>query len=215
MYTCLEPFICTHNISGMKKSEKSPIVFFDFDGTLTTRDTFGVFAVKAVGRLHYIRALLLSSPFIIGWKLGIVSNSAAKQHLFSRLYKGMSWRRFESLGQNFADTIDRILRPQGHVLLEQHLSIGAEIWIVSASLGTWIRPWAKRHGLAGVMATEAEFLPDETLSGRFSTPNCHGKEKVNRIRERFPDLDRRISFAYGDSKEDLPMIQICDKGAII
>lgn len=199
----------------MRETKGPAIVFFDFDGTLTTKDTFGEFAINAVGKLRYIRSLLLSSPFIVAWKMGIVSNSTAKQHLFSRLYKGMTSCRFETLGQDFADAIDGMLRPDGTELLERHLSAGHEVWIVSASLGTWIRPWAKRHGVAGVIATEAEIMPDGTISGRFATPNCHGEEKANRIREKFPELRSHTSYAYGDSTGDLPMIRICDDGKLI
>ena len=63
------------------------IAFFDFDGTLTRHDTFIGFAKFSVGRWAFYKAFLKSIPILCLWKLGLKSNSDAKQTLFSHLYK--------------------------------------------------------------------------------------------------------------------------------
>lgn len=93
---------------------------------------------------------------------------------------------------------------------------GYQIAIVSASISLWIIPWAEKHGIDVVIATEAEIdYKNHQLTGRFSTPNCFGDEKVKRIREFFPDIDKLHSVAFSDSRSDIPMLHIATHGILI
>lgn len=195
--------------------EKRRIAFFDFDGTLYRRDSFFVFALQFRGAVRLALALLKSAPAIIGWKLGRLSNSQAKQRLFSALYKGVPADRFDRWGQDFSATVRKGLNPCALPYLSQHQSDGDEIYIVSASMEPWIKPWAVENGFTGVIATVPEVDSDGILTGRFSTPNCHGQEKVTRIRELIPDVDRCDTWAYGDSSGDREMFWLCKHHKLI
>lgn len=193
------------------------IAFFDFDGTLTSADTFGLFARFSVGRLRYFSAVIKSVPDLFRWKTGRITNSDAKQRLFSRLYKGRSKEWFEEKGALFAQVIDRYLNPKGMQLLATHRREGYDLCIVSASLSPWILPWARENNIQAVIATEPEYDSRTRLTGRFSTPNCHGTEKIKRVEEAFPHLESDFSekVAYGDSKSDLHLIRFVGSGKLI
>lgn len=194
---------------------KKGIAFFDFDGTLTSSDSFGLFAIHSVGRYKYYLSLFKAIPAILGWKLHMISNSKAKERVFTYLYKGKSRQWFENQGASFIPVIDRNLRKEGIRILEKHKNDSDEICIVTASMLPWVKPWAERHGITRVIATETEYDSTGNLTGRFSTPNCHGNEKVRRVKEAYPDLKLYRSFAYGDSKSDIPLINSVDHGRII
>lgn len=183
------------------------IAFFDFDGTLIKGDSFLKFAAFAVGRMRLVSAVMLAMPMLVAWKLGIVSNSAAKLRLFGLLFRGRRRSWFDDRCESFADKLDERVRPDVMALLKEHRQLGHELVIVSASPGAWIRPWAGRYGIYRVISTEVEVI-EGRLTGGFSTPNCHGREKVVRIREAIGDVDRAETWAYGDSDDDRYMLEL-------
>lgn len=185
------------------------IAFFDFDGTITRHDTFLTFARHARGTVRLAAAIAYSLPWIIGWKLGICSNTKAKQGLFGRLYRGVSANEFDRYCHSFISIIDEDLRPDTMARIAWHKSQGHTVAIVSASIGNWIRPWAQKHGIDCVIATEIEASADGRITGLFGTPNCHGTEKVRRIKQLFALTDSDETWAYGDSSGDSAMLSMC------
>ncbi len=186
---------------------KKQVAFFDFDGTLTVSDTFLVFARRFRSPFRIAIAVLLAAPAIVGWKLGLCSNSCAKQRLFSALYKGVTAADFNKWGNDFVADIERIINPEGMAKLRKHLDKGDRVYIVSASMKPWIAPWAAKYGITGVIATEPEVDSKHTLTGRFATPNCHGAEKVVRIKAALADVEEYETWAYGDSSGDKEMFE--------
>lgn len=184
------------------------IAFFDFDGTLTRHDTFIEFAKFSVGKRSFVKALLKSIPALCFWKMGIKSNSYAKQILFSHLYKGMAYSYFKELGNSFIRRIDKDKREDIFEIFTRHKQNGDTIIIVSASIGDWIRPWALTNGIDHVIATEVEVDEVGKLTGRFLTENCHGKEKALRIQQLYPQIADLETWGYGDSSGDNEMMAL-------
>lgn len=185
----------------------TPIAFFDFDGTITRHDTFIAFGRFARGDALFIKGLLSASPWLALWKLGLISNARAKERLFGFLFKGMDGEVFRSLAVAFATKIDSDLRSGTMAMLRRHQAQAHRVAIVSASIDTWIWPWAKQHGINCVIATKAEVDGEGRLTWHFATHNCHGEEKVGRIRAMFGGLDDVETYAYGDSSGDDAMLQ--------
>ena len=188
---------------------------FDFDGTLTRRDTFIDFARWSVGWPRLAVALMCSLPAIARWKLGRLDSGKAKETLFGHLFAGMPAEEFDRLGRDYARRIRQITRPEivgrmGALMVE-----GTPACIVTASLRNWVEPWAKSMGVGKVIATEAEVGPDGRLTGRFATPNCRGPEKVRRLKEAYPDLNPARLIAYGDSSGDNELLAFAGSGVRI
>ena len=186
------------------------IAFFDFDGTLTKHDTFITFARWAVGNVCLLKALLKAFPSLIRWKMGLISNSEAKERLFGCIYGGMDYDIFRKAGETFKDKVNGDIRPDILERLKFHKSQGHRVIIVSASVREWIKPWADANGVDDVISTEVEIDSSRRLTGRFSTRNCHGEEKANRIRELIPEVDKSETWAYGDSHGDDAMLSLAD-----
>lgn len=186
------------------------LAVFDFDGTLTRRDTLLLFARHVLGRKCTCMAILRTLPQILAWKMGLITNSKAKEKLFGHLFGGMSYSEFKAGGESFAAVICRNERKTGIKALEEAAARGDRIIIDSASIEDWIIPWAERKGVREVIATRPE-VRDGILTGRFATPNCVGPEKVTRLREEIPDRSQVFIRAYGDSSGDARLLEYADE----
>ena len=184
---------------------------FDFDGTLTTRDTLIAFIRYACGTPRFLLGFLLHAPLLVLMKLRLYSNGKAKQRLFSWFFRGMPIETFDALCQSFASTHRHLLRPETVRLLQQALSEGSEVLIVSASIDNWVQPF---FPTVTVLGTQIEVI-DGRLTGRFLTPNCYGQEKVRRILALHPDRSAYRLTAYGDSRGDRELLAFADEAHLV
>ena len=184
---------------------------FDFDGTLTTRDTLIAFIRYACGTPRFLFGFLLHAPLLVLMKLRLYSNGKAKQRVFSWFFKGMPIETFDTLCQDFARTHRHLLRPDTVRVLEQALAEGAEVLIVSASIDNWVQPFFPS---VTVLGTQVEVI-DGCLTGRFLTPNCYGQEKVRRILAIHPDRSSYHLTAYGDSRGDRELLAFADEAHMV
>lgn len=191
------------------------LAVFDFDGTITTQDTFILFIRFCRGDLFLCRAFLLNSCYLIGYKLGLYANWKAKQRLFSTCFKGVSSEQFEGWCRAFAEEIDKVVRPGVMKMIDDYVREGTDVLIVSASMEEWIKPWATKAGISRVLATKVETDSSARLTGRLKGPNCYGPEKVNRIAAAYPCRDTYTLIAYGDSRGDKEMIAFANQGWLL
>lgn len=191
---------------------KNTVAVFDFDGTITTRDTLIEFIRFAKGNRALFCGFLLHAPLLVAFKLGIYPNWKAKQKIFSYFFKGMKKTDFEQLGREFSNVVDSFLKQSQIEKMEEHLSLGHRVYVITASIEDWVAPWCVKHGVSNVLGTKIEVSQDEVLTGRFLTKNCFGQEKVNRLLEKEPDRNNYFLFAYGDSRGDKEMLAFADKG---
>lgn len=194
---------------------KKKIYCFDFDGTLTTSDTLLEFIKYAKGRGRFLMVFLMYSPLLVLMKLHLYPNWKAKQQIFAHLFAGMRIEKFDALCRGFAEESQHLLRPKGITLMHEALVAGAQVFIVSASIDNWVRPFFDIRNLKGVqvLGTQIE-VEDGKLTGRFKSNNCYGKEKVHRITEVLKSLERSEYEieAFGDSRGDKEMLAFADKG---
>lgn len=193
---------------------KHKVAVFDFDGTLTTRDTFLEFIKFACGRKLFWTGFLLHSPMLLLMKVGLYPNWKAKQRIFSWFFKGMEYQKFERLGEDFTHIISKFTNSETTTLLCKHIEEDNEVYVITASIEEWVRPYCKQLNVKEVLGTKVE-LKDGILTGQFASRNCYGKEKVNRLLTKEPSRDSYFLFAYGDSRGDKEMIEFADEGIYI
>ena len=195
--------------------KKKKIYCFDFDGTLTTSDTLLEFIKYAKGRGRFLMVFLMYSPLLVLMKLHLYPNWKAKQQIFAHLFAGMRIEKFDALCRGFAEESQHLLRPKGITLMHEALVAGAQVFIVSASIDNWVRPFFDIRNLKGVqvLGTQIE-VEDGKLTGNFKSNNCYGKEKVHRIAEALKSFERSEYEieAFGDSRGDKEMLAFADKG---
>ncbi len=188
---------------------------FDFDGTITSKDTLFDFISFTYGKRGLIKCLLLNIFNLALYALKLRSNEKTKEILLSTVIKGTDSVTFEQMCQRYSMTrIPQITKKQTIAIIESHKSNGDTLYIVSASPEDWIRPWALENGFSLVIATKLE-KKGGFITGKFSSKNCHGTEKVNRLEEIIKHRENAYIFAYGDSKSDKPMLEYADEGYYI
>ena len=183
------------------------IVAFDFDGTLTTKDTLIEFIRYACGTGAFVKGFLRYAHLLVLMKLGIYPNWKAKQKVFAHFFEGMKIEEFDGLCQRFAKDNQHLLRLKGMEAIQQALDKGAEVLIVSASIDNWVKAF---FNTLCVVGTQIE-IKDGLLTGRFLTKNCYGQEKVNRILALYPNRSEYHLTAYGDSRGDKELLAFADE----
>lgn len=210
-------------------NEKKKLYVFDFDGTLTKRDTF----VEFIRYMHGTKAALLGFarylPVLLLMKIGLFPNGKAKRMVFSHFFGGMSEEMFDAGCRRFAKEKKNLLRANGMRKIDNLLSEGQSVVIISASMTRWVQPFfnecISKHGetlpmrsIDGreysrfvVMGTDVE-VSDGKLTGRFAGKNCYGAEKLRRLKMLYPALDKYYLIVFGDSKGDIELLDYSDEG---
>jgi len=187
------------------------ITVFDFDGTITKKDTLLEFIKFCKGRKSFIIGFLLYSPLLIAYKIGLYPNWKVKQKIFSYFFKGMKYDTFCDFGERFALKINSFINENIFEKLKEHMAKGDDIYVISASIKEWVSPWCKNLGIENVLGTQIEVI-NGTITGAFKSKNCYGQEKVNRLLEKEPNRNEYFLTAYGDSRGDKEMLEFADKG---
>lgn len=183
------------------------IAFFDFDGTITNRDTMLALAEFRTGKTGFLFRMLQLSPSLVALKLNVLSAQKAKQLFLRKFFGGMSGEAFTKLCEEFsANQLPSLVRKDAWEAIEKHRSNGDTIVVVSASAENWIAHWCNLHNIPFI-ATKLE-IKNNTVTGNIEGLNCNGKEKVSRIKQMFNLADYKKIYAYGDSSGDKPMLDI-------
>lgn len=186
---------------------KKGIAFFDFDGTITTKDTLLEFIKYCKGNTAFYAGFLVNSPFLLAYKLKIISNQAAKERVLQYFFKNTPVDDFKNSCQKFAaEIIPGLIRPGAIEEIKKLQEKGQTVVIVSASPENWISPWAKKMQV-DLIATQLE-IKSGLVTGKIAGKNCHGTEKVSRIKNEYSLADYTEIAAYGDTKGDLPMLAL-------
>ncbi len=188
------------------------LALFDFDGTITKNDSLLKFIRFAVGDIKFIHGLIALSPTLIAFKLKLMPNYEAKERMLSWFFKEFSENDFIRTANEYSlNHIDKILRPEAIKRLEWHKNQGHKIVVVSASLETWLKPWCDKNKLE-LIATKM-LIDNGKVTGTLASNNCHGQEKVNRIKAEYDITSFDYIYAYGDSSGDKEMLELAHEKA--
>ena len=190
---------------------KEQIYIYDFDGTLTRRDSFLDFIRYTCGSRSLYCGLLLFSPLLILMKLQLYANGRAKERLFTHFFQGMSIRVFDDLCAKYGLSRADLLLDAARKAVNEVASNGYRIFIFSASVDRWVLPFFRDVPNVTVIGTQIE-VENGLVTGRFSTPNCYGAEKVRRIQALLPYREQYKLIAHGDSRGDKEMLNYADQG---
>jgi HAD superfamily hydrolase (TIGR01490 family) len=183
------------------------LALFDFDGTITRKDTFIEFIRFKAGLVRLAAGLALISPVLVLYKFRVIPNWRAKEIMFGWFFRGMTVTEFRRLGETFATTIlPSLIRPSALARIREHQASGHHVFIVTASAEEWIKPWSDPFGIT-VIATSWE-VKDGVLTGKISGRNCYGPEKKVRILERVALADYESIAVYGDTSGDREMLTL-------
>jgi phosphatidylglycerophosphatase C len=202
-------------VNNFEEIRSKPVVAaFDFDGTLTRRDTLFPFLALSLGWPRLLWVLLLSGPWLIAYILGLMSNHQAKARVLKVSLAGRSQEVVERKARHFVEQyLPGQWEPWGMAQLLQHRQMGHRCVVVSASPGIYLHLLAANLKMDGLLCTEM-IVKNGCYTGAMATPNCHGEQKVLRLqdwlRDTFPADVQPLIYAYGDSVGDVPMLRLAD-----
>lgn len=175
---------------------------FDFDGTLTRKDTLFEFTRFCHSRMRYYTGLLILSPVLAATRMGLVKGDQAKAVFLGYFFKKKDKALLEECGRRFFhERLPALLRSKGIETIRKLKNEKHEVAVVSASLDIWLKPFAERYELK-LLCTLAEYDEQDKFTGRFKGKNCNNREKSVRVLNTFDLKKYSCVIAYGDTKSD-------------
>ncbi|QOW22029.1 HAD family hydrolase [Lysobacter avium] len=186
------------------------LALFDFDGTITTRETMPDFLRCSISPARLILGQLLLAPLIVGYRLGLVSGTSVRRAIVRFGYTGTTVAALRAHGQEFArNFLPATVRPEMMHRISWHKAQGHKVVVVSGGLDTYLAPWCRQHGLELICSALQEH--DGVLTGRYVGEQCVLKEKARRVRERYDLVNFSEIYAYGDTPEDKDLLSLATR----
>ena len=195
-------------------ADRPVVAAFDFDGTITDRDTLVPFLVLAFGRARVAATFAALAFTGVGYLLRRVSIDEFKRRVLRRLVADAPAERLRALGPAHARAIAPWLRPAALARIEWHRAQGHRLVLVSSTLDLYLQPMAAQLGFDDLLCSRLVQLRDATGADRFTGEidgaDCTGAEKPRRLEALLGRLDAHELHAYGDSEGDRELLAAAD-----
>lgn len=189
-----------------QRDDEQTVAVFDFDGTLTKRNTTLAF-VRFVAPTRYYMLMPALMPFLLLYAANLFSVDALNQLICTLFFRNKSKETISRAGEAFARTeLLSYLNPQGMNKLREHKDLGHYCILATASYHVYAGPWACQQGFDQVISTDFAVDEQGCFTGFLSGKSCYGPEKATRLQ---PFLRKNGSvYVYGDSRGDKEMLEL-------
>jgi HAD superfamily hydrolase (TIGR01490 family) len=191
------------------------VAAFDFDGTVTDRDTLVPFLVLAFGRARVAATFAALASTGVGYLLRRVSIDEFKRRVLRRLVAGAPAQRLRALGPAHARAIAPWLRPAALARIEWHRAQGHRLVLVSSTLDLYLEPVAAQLGFDDLLCSRLAQARDaagvERFTGEIEGADCTGAEKPRRLAALLGGLAAHELHVYGDSDGDRELLAVADR----
>lgn len=177
------------------------LALFDFDGTITTKDTFPLFFKFTFGSFYFYLGFSLFIPLFILFKLKMYDAEKFKIKMISFYLKGKSKDWIESKGKEFIEhlTISGIIKLEFISKINEFNKSEADVAVVSASPDAWVKQFCEQHNIICICTQLA--YTNNTFNGKLKGNNCNGVEKKLRVAKHFNLSTYSNIIVFGDSAE--------------
>ena len=183
------------------------LAIFDFDGTITYKDTFLEFMKFYKGKTSFYTGFALLSPIMGLFLFKIIPNYKAKEAALSHFFKGENIHEFNKKCELFGSQIvPGLIIPKALEAILNHQKAGDRVVVISASAENWLSPWCKKYNLE-LIATKLE-IKDNKITGKLSGLNCYGEEKECRLKAYLDVAEYNEIYVYGDSPGDKYILKL-------
>ena len=172
---------------------------YDFDNTIYRGDSSVDFFRHCAGKFPRIYFCAIASvPWFLLMLLGLADKTRVKQRFY----------RYLRHVPDVREEVERFWLTHDKNLKDWYFAQKREDdLIISASPEFLLEPLMKRLGLNMLASRVA---PD---TGVYEGNNCHGEEKVRRMREAYPET--QIEKFYSDSMNDLPLARLAREAFMV
>ncbi len=183
---------------------------FDFDGTLTYKDTMFMY-LKFYDSTKYRIQFLRHVPLFILLKLKLAETEKVKKSFIGSILRGQTQQKIEQKSKQFFEQhYPKIVRENALDFIKNIDRNNTQSLLVTASLDIWVKPFADELKMQ-LVSTRAEFK-NGVFTGNFVGKNCNGKEKLVRIKAEINDSKYDKIIAFGDTSGDRPMLKWANEG---
>jgi HAD superfamily hydrolase (TIGR01490 family) len=204
------------------KMEREPGVrqgaFFDLERTITAD------AVEQVASLAMWRRGDVSTSQVLRvlwcylrYNLGLIADfeqlKAQGACVFEDREPGRDARLLEEL---YGDRLQSAIFPEARRLIEEAQAAGMHLAIVSSTYRFMVEPYARDLGIEDLYGCELEVV-DGRCTGALQGPIYHQEAKATCVRALATqhDLSLEHSYAFGDSMNDLPMLEAVGRPVVV
>lgn len=191
--------------------KKRKIAFFDFDGTLTSKDSLTEFYKYMYKDSYVYNYYLRFIVLLILVMLNVKSYTSLKISRLRFLTKKFSIDELREESRVFFEKfISDQLKKEGEIEIDNLKKRNVEIVVVSASIDLLLSNFKAKMNVE-LITNELE-ITNGLFTGKFlHQKDCNFDEKVRRIKEIYNLNDYNEILAYGDSAGDYAMFEIADK----
>ncbi|WDS36436.1 HAD family hydrolase [Pseudoxanthomonas sp.] len=182
------------------------LALFDFDHTITHTDTYSGFLRRVATPAQRSSAWRTLGPWLAAYRMGLVSAPSIRARVTHKVFGGRHLDEITAQGQPYANAVlPSLERPEMMQRIDWHQSQGHTVAVVSASLDLYLQPWCQARGLEWICNRLEHH--DGLLTGRYADEDC-GPHKARLIQARYDLHGFERIHAYGDSREDRPMLAL-------
>jgi HAD superfamily hydrolase (TIGR01490 family) len=181
------------------------VAVFDFDGTITRRDTLKPYLARVVGTPRLAAAFARESLAVAAWAAGRQDIDAVKRRIVRRVLAGVPVEAARRAALVHAEAIARGLRREALARLRWHRDEGHRLVLASAGLDLYLEPVAARLGFDDLLCSRLA-VRDGRFTGELDGADCTGAEKLRRLEALLGGLAGVELHAYGDSPGDAALL---------
>ncbi len=173
---------------------------YDWDKTIFDGDsTFGMIMYAYSHRPKTLLSIPRTAVFGLLYGLRIVPKLTFKQHMYHMFVFIDDMEAF--VDEYTGSHLDRVKQWYRDQQKDDDL-------VISASPEFLIGSFCRKIGISHYMASVVDIH-----TGKYTGINCHGKEKVRRFYEMYPE--GHIDQFYSDSRSDSPLAEISEKAYLV
>ena len=188
------------------------VAAFDFDGTITTRDSLLYFLKETSGSYKTYYEIVRHLPKLIQCLYTEAARQEVKETFIKSFFAGMSIDELRLKGKTFAEgSLNTLVRQKALDKIKWHLQMGHRCILISANLDVYLDAFAEEYtGFHDCIASKVDFDDQGRVTGRLKGSNCIGHEKVRRLQELLGVEKNYILYAYGNSHGDKELLSYAD-----
>jgi len=180
------------------------VIVFDFDGTLVQGESFFPF-LSSINKWGLFRSFpeLVTYPFH-------KDRLKLKEAMMAGAIQGRAYEEICHIAEQFyQDWVVPRLKNDVVKELVRHQREGYRTVLVSANITPIILAAKKGLHFDEHLCSELELDKEGKITGKLSSPNCRGEEKVHRLKSFF-DGEQVVVEAYGNSEGDRELLLWAD-----
>ena len=180
---------------------------FDFDSTLTDRDT----TKYLLGEILRVRPLKVIHVFPLLVAKAFGSSAAlqyAKNYCIGSCIRGLSSHALARVTSRFVARVQPFVRTEVLARAREICIQGTQVVVVTASPQFVLESWCNSEGFHCI-GTRYE-TGSQGFTGRLSGSPCYGRNKIDHLEMYGISETSDVAEAWSDSLSDLPMMMLAD-----